>query len=287
MISLTLGFTLLTQLFLLKLEQLHPTQLLYPIPFTPLQAQLLLVQLQLLLWRLQIHLFVMCLLLVFPQVLVWIHPILLLCCLVLHAEVLTFNLPQPGWEKFARVVFLWTLYLLLLYQHPMALSCLLTIDWHREQEELSDRIRSGHSSKSNLCRGCLQAEGPRKIHRTIRDIDRATHALHVDIAGPHYHFRRWLYLLPSWCFTSTRLLRSLWCLEQMVAFFRIAPKWRFFAIPDSSRQMSSCVGELTAPYFERLSHQSQEHLPHLYLWLWPSVQWNCWTCSWPSQISCG
>ena len=38
-----------TQLFLLKLEQLHPTHLLYKTPFTLLQVQLLLVQLQLLL----------------------------------------------------------------------------------------------------------------------------------------------------------------------------------------------------------------------------------------------
>ena len=49
---------------------------------------------------------------------------------------------------------------------------------------MSEHIRSGHSCKSNLCRGCLQAEGPRKVHRTVRDIDRATHTLHIDIAGP-------------------------------------------------------------------------------------------------------
>ena len=29
--------------------------------------------------------------------------------------------------------------------------------------ELSDHLRSGHATKSNLCRGCLQAEGPRKF----------------------------------------------------------------------------------------------------------------------------
>ena len=39
-------------------------------------------------------------------------------------------------------------------------------------------------NKTNLCRGCLEAEGPRKIHRTIRDIDKATHTLHIDVAGP-------------------------------------------------------------------------------------------------------
>ena len=44
-----------------------------------------------------------------------------------------------------------------------------------EQRELNDDLRSGHVSKSNLCPGCLESEGPRQIHRTIRDIDKATH----------------------------------------------------------------------------------------------------------------
>ena len=50
--------------------------------------------------------------------------------------------------------------------------------------ELIDPVNSGHVTKSNLCRGCLQSEGPRRIQRSIRDIDKASHALHIDIAGP-------------------------------------------------------------------------------------------------------
>ena len=49
------------------------------------------------------------------------------------------------------------------------------------------RIQSGHLTKSHLCnlgRGCLPAEGPRRIHRRIRDVNKDTHALHLDIAGP-------------------------------------------------------------------------------------------------------
>ena len=53
-----------------------------------------------------------------------------------------------------------------------------------ELQGLSDHLRSGHSTKSNLRRGCLEADGPRKMHRSIRDIDRAMRVLHIDIAGP-------------------------------------------------------------------------------------------------------
>ena len=53
-----------------------------------------------------------------------------------------------------------------------------------EQQELNDHLQTGHLNKTNLCRGCLEAEGPRKIHKSVRDIDKATHTLHIDIAGP-------------------------------------------------------------------------------------------------------
>ena len=53
-----------------------------------------------------------------------------------------------------------------------------------EEKELREHINSGHLKKSNLCKGCLLSEGPRRIHRRIRDVDRATHVLHIDIAGP-------------------------------------------------------------------------------------------------------
>ena len=51
-------------------------------------------------------------------------------------------------------------------------------------EELKKHIQSGHLTKSHLCKGCLTAEGPRRIHRRVRDVDKATHVLHIDIAGP-------------------------------------------------------------------------------------------------------
>ena len=53
-----------------------------------------------------------------------------------------------------------------------------------EMKDLEAHIRSGHVTKSNNCRGCSEAEGPRKTHRGARDADKATHTLHIDIAGP-------------------------------------------------------------------------------------------------------
>ena len=53
-----------------------------------------------------------------------------------------------------------------------------------ELTELKAHIESGHTTKSNLRKGCLEAEGPRKVHRTVRDVDKTSHVLHIDIAGP-------------------------------------------------------------------------------------------------------
>ena len=53
-----------------------------------------------------------------------------------------------------------------------------------EMKDLEAHVRSGHVTKSNNCRWCLEAEGPRKIHRGVKDVDKATHTLHIDIAGP-------------------------------------------------------------------------------------------------------
>ena len=50
--------------------------------------------------------------------------------------------------------------------------------------ELEEHKRSGHITKSNVCRGCLEAKGPRTIHRGVRDMDKATRTLHIDVAGP-------------------------------------------------------------------------------------------------------
>ena len=54
----------------------------------------------------------------------------------------------------------------------------------QEEKKLRDHINSGHVKKSNLCKGCLLSEGPRKLHKRVRDV-RATHVLHIDIAGPY------------------------------------------------------------------------------------------------------
>ena len=40
-----------------------------------------------------------------------------------------------------------------------------------EQDELKAHVLSGHLTKRHLCRGCLIAEGPRRVHRTVRDVD--------------------------------------------------------------------------------------------------------------------
>ena len=53
-----------------------------------------------------------------------------------------------------------------------------------ELDELKAHINSGHLTKSHLCKGCLISEGTRRMHRSVRDVDKATHTLHIDIAGP-------------------------------------------------------------------------------------------------------
>ena len=57
----------------------------------------------------------------------------------------------------------------------------LTVD---EMKKLKGHMKSAHLSKSHLRKACLTAEGPRRIHRRDRDVDKATHVLHIDIAGP-------------------------------------------------------------------------------------------------------
>ena len=53
-----------------------------------------------------------------------------------------------------------------------------------EMKGLEEQVRSGRVTKSNNCRGCLEAEGPKRTHRGVRDVDKATHTLHIDVAGP-------------------------------------------------------------------------------------------------------
>ena len=45
---------------------------------------------------------------------------------------------------------------------PSSNGLVTPLDNH-EMGELSNHLRSSHAKKSNLCRGCLQSEGPRKF----------------------------------------------------------------------------------------------------------------------------
>ena len=145
----------------------------------------------------------------------------------------------------------------------------------REQEELSDHIRPSHSSKSNLCRGYLQAEGSRNTHRAIRDIDRATHTLHIDITGPFttsddgftYTSQLVLYVFQVLLYSSMLGCLLLAVLSKFAMHLsRWLPYWnrsKAKTLPSLTPQESTSLPLLTL----RDSHQSQEHLPHLYLWL--------------------
>ena len=209
----------------------------------------------------------------FPQVLVWIHPILLLYSRSPTLRGLTFHLPQRDVERTLQESCSSELVSLPSTALPASNGTVLPLN-QIEQEELSDH--SGHSSESNLGRGCLQAEGPRKADRAVRDIDRVTHILHIDRRS-RCHFRRWLYLLCGWCFKASRFpllidVRSLTSRgsvkvcdapEGMVVFFTSLQS-EGFTTTDSSRVRrlhSDRVGEFTAPYFERLltNHNSIFH----------------------------
>ena len=115
------------------------------------------------------------LLLHFPLLIVWIRQVLLPYFFAPPPmEAMTLNLQE---RRSSELVSLLSTAL------PASDGTILPLN-QREREELSDHVRSGSSSKSNLCRGCLQAEGPGSVHRTVRDIDGAIHTLHIDIAGP-------------------------------------------------------------------------------------------------------
>ena len=103
----------------------------------------------------------------------------------------------------------------------------------QEEKELREHINSGRVKKSNLCKGCLLSEGPRKLHKRIRDVDKATHVLHIDIAGPyieshegHHYFLVGALRLPDRpLMIDVRLLKTKTsmevcaALERMTSFF--------------------------------------------------------------------
>ena len=67
-----------------------------------------------------------------------------------------------------------------LLTHPMAHFNPL----QKKEKELRDHVNTGHLNKRQSCKACLLSEGPRRVHRRVRDVDRATHVLHINIAGP-------------------------------------------------------------------------------------------------------
>ena len=102
-------------------------------------------------------------------------------------------------------------------------------------------INSGHVQKTNLCKGCLLSEGPRKIHKRIRDVDKATHVLHIDIARPyieshegHHYFLVGALRLPDQpLIIDVRLLKTRTsvevcaALERMTSFFEsLSLEWK-------------------------------------------------------------
>ena len=173
---MTLGFTHLSELFLLMLVQLHPLQLLHSTPFTHTSSGATPTG----------SVATSTLSLADPPVRDVSSTSLLssgacmdssdLATLLfgpLPAEALTFNLPHPDDERTLQEWCFSELASLPSTALPASDGTVLPLN-QRDQEELSGHLRSSHSSKSNLCRGCLQAEGPRQVHRTIRDIDRVT-----------------------------------------------------------------------------------------------------------------
>ena len=102
------------------------------------------------------------------------------------------------------------------------------------RKEPRDQITSGHVKKSNLCKGCLLSEGGSpKFHRRVRDVDRATHVLHIDIAGPyieshegHHYFLVGALRLPdrpllidARLLKTRKLVEVCAALERMTSFF--------------------------------------------------------------------
>ena len=139
-------------------------------------------------------------------------------------------------------------------------------------EELKKHIQSGHLTKSHLCKSCLTAEGPRRIHRRIRDVDKATHMLHIDIAGPltksddgYVYFLVGALRLPGFpLLIDVRLLQTRTSaevchqLDVMVNYFE-SLCFEGFPITDAPRIRrlhSDRAREFTAAFFEKfLAHR--------------------------------
>ena len=147
-----------------------------------------------------------------------------------------------------------------------------------EMKELEDHIRSGHVTKSNMCRGCLEAEGPRRIHRGVRDVENATQTLDINIAGSlpescdnYSYFLVGASRLPGLPLViEVRLLATQTSvevcdkLEKMIAFFE---SLQAKALPLGEtrrikRLHSDRAGEFTAPFFARLLQKDYKTIYH-------------------------
>ena len=207
----------------------------------------------------------------------------------LPSEALTIHLPQPDEERALQEWCSSELVSLPSTSLPASDGTIPPFN-QREQEELSNHIRSGHfwielvpRMHSNLRR--------KKIHSTIGRLTLFTLTSPVplpDDGFTYFSFTSSKFSFTHWCQGAyfSRFCRICDALERMVAFFESLQS-ESFAITDSlrvKRLHSDRAGEFTAPcMLWAISHQSQLHLPHLDLWAWPSVQSNCWTCSWPRQ----
>ena len=157
-----------------------------------------------------------------------------------------------------------------------------------ESEELRVHIDSGHTTKCNQCRGCLEAEGPRHMHRSIRDIDKSSHVLHIDIAGPlptsedgfNYFLVGALRLRGYPLLIDIRLLQTRTSVEvchqlgKMIAFFESIDQEGIpiTDMPRIRRLHSDRAGEFLSPYFENfmLQHRSIRAISHFDFRLQPS-----------------
>ena len=146
----------------------------------------------------------------------------------------------------------------------------------QEEKELREHINSGHVKKSNLCKGCLLSEGPRTSTKGS-EIDKATHVLHINIAGPyieshegrHYFLVGALRLPDRPLLIDARLLKTRTsvevcaALERLTSFFE-SLSFEGFEIADSPRIKSlhsDRAREFTALYFQKLlsNHRSIYH----------------------------
>ena len=134
-------------------------------------------------------------------------------------------------------------------------------------DELKAHINSGHLTKSHLSKGCLISEGPRRTHRSVKDVDKATHTLHIDIAGPltlsddgYSYFLVGALRLPGYpLLIDARFLQTRTSaevsheLDRMISYFESLSS-EGFPLADSPRICrlhSDRAGEFTASFFEK------------------------------------